>query len=83
MERITKEERFFTQIRDFSNEFLNMSEAERIACIERYSVLWPYQKHVLRQMKTIMSKAEKQAYKKALSNEKLKDENASGGPQPT
>ena len=79
MPKITKEQKFFNDLRDFSNQFLNMTEEERIECIKRYPVLQSYQRHVLRQLKTIMSKKEKAVYREVLNKEKQKNENV---PQP-
>lgn len=65
-------------IRATQNQFLNMTSEERIAFIERYEKLQPFQTTALMQCKKFMTPAEKKTYKAAV--QKAAEKNS--GPQP-
>ena len=69
-------------IRKTQNEFLNMNGEQRLAFLDRYEFLQPYQKTALLQCRKFMSAAEKKKFKqmmeKAVGSARLNEDE----PQP-
>lgn len=53
-------------IRKTQNEFLNMNGEQRLAFLDKYEVLQPYQKTALLQCRKFMSAAEKKKFKQMM-----------------
>ena len=71
--RKTRAEILVEGIKETQNRFLNMTSEERIAFIERYEILQPFQTTALMQCKKFMTPAEKKIYKAAV--QKVIDKN--------
>ncbi len=67
-------------IRKFQSDFLMLGSEERIALLDRYEFMHPYQKTALFQCKKYMTPAEKRKYKQV--TEKLASKSNEDEPQP-
>ena len=81
MVRQTGAARMIEGIRATQNQFLNMSSQERIAFINRYEILQPYQTTALLQCKKFMTTAERKALKQIQEKVKAKSQKNQNPPQ--